>query len=126
MRSVISDAHVAGNDEISFYSTAISALRAAALRRLRSETRLRAQCGRWNSLQEGFDSMYARHGFFMLLVSPTPEPGAGAPVPPVPEVPEQKKPQAETASPLPGSYGAPPRLFGVGASAGCHGLLWMQ
>ena len=53
MRSVISDAHVAGNDEISCDSVAISALRAAALRRLRSETRLRAQSGRRNSLQEG-------------------------------------------------------------------------
>ena len=41
---------------IKFYSAAISALRAAALRRLRSETRLRAQSGRRNSLQEGFSS----------------------------------------------------------------------
>ena len=67
-RSVISDAHppgdpllpfqgnspcAAGNDGIKPYFVAISALRAAALRRLRSETRLRAQCGRQNSLQEG-------------------------------------------------------------------------
>ena len=53
-RSVISDAHVTGNDRIKFYSAAISAPRAAALRRLRSETRLWAQCGRRNSLQESF------------------------------------------------------------------------
>ena len=54
MRSVISEVHAPGNDGISFYSAAISALSAAALRRLRSETRLRAQFGQRNSLQEGF------------------------------------------------------------------------
>ena len=54
VRSVISEVHAPGNDGIQFYSVAISALSAAALRRLRSETRLRAQFGRRNSLQEGF------------------------------------------------------------------------
>ena len=54
VRSVISEVHAPGNDGIQFYFVAISALSAAALRRLRSETRLRAQFGRRNSLQEGF------------------------------------------------------------------------
>ena len=43
VRSVISEVHAPGNDGIQFYFVAISALSAAALRRLRSETRLRAQ-----------------------------------------------------------------------------------
>ena len=44
-----------GNDIIQFYSVAISALSAAALRRLRSETRLRAcSSGDGTPLQEGF------------------------------------------------------------------------
>ena len=54
VRSVISEVHAPGNDGIQFYFVAISALSAAALRRLRSETRLRAQFGQRNSLQEGF------------------------------------------------------------------------
>ena len=54
VRSVISEVHAPGNDGIQFYFVAISALSAAALRRLRSATRLRAQFGRRNSLQEGF------------------------------------------------------------------------
>ena len=45
---------------------AISALRATALRRLRSETRLWAQCGRWNSLQEGFYLQWNKTNFFSL------------------------------------------------------------
>ena len=44
-RSVISDAHVAGNDEIIFYSIA---------------------CGRWNSLQEGFYLQWNKTNFFSL------------------------------------------------------------
>ena len=51
-----------GNDIIQFYSVAISALSAAALRRLRSETRLRAQFWRRNSLQEGFFDKLRRAG----------------------------------------------------------------
>ena len=46
--------------------SAISALRAAALRRLRSETRLWAQCGRWNSLQEGFYLQWNKTNFYSL------------------------------------------------------------
>ena len=62
VRSVISEVHAPGNDGIQFYSVAISALSAAALRRLRSETRLRAQFGRRNSLQEDFFDKQRRPG----------------------------------------------------------------
>ena len=62
VRSVISEVHTPGNDIIQFYSVAISALSAAALRRLRSETRLRAQFWRRNSLQEGFFDKLRRAG----------------------------------------------------------------